>query len=149
MAGAEAVSSYLSKCIAGDGTPSATTNESASRITSLLIDKHGGDQTDAFRADARSISLALKKDNAELREQLSSGQVDEATLAAMINEGPSAFASKLQQAKDEQTEQDNLDAALGRDAVEPQPLREEAGEGGLKDAAGPRVGPNSEQFDYR
>ncbi|KEI39585.1 uncharacterized protein L969DRAFT_74870, partial [Mixia osmundae IAM 14324] len=145
MAGAEAVSSYLSKCIAGDGTPSATTNESASRITSLLIDKHGGDQTDAFRADARP----LKKDNAELREQLSSGQVDEATLAAMINEGPSAFASKLQQAKDEQTEQDNLDAALGRDAVEPQPLREEAGEGGLKDAAGPRVGPNSEQFDYR
>ncbi|PWZ03182.1 hypothetical protein BCV70DRAFT_214646 [Testicularia cyperi] len=89
----------------------------ASQLEQAIFDEAGQSTSNDYRNEVRSIGLTLKKDNPQLAADLLQGNISATQIAGM---SPEDMKSAEQAKKDEALRQENLNASIGVDELDPE-----------------------------
>ncbi|KAJ1032682.1 hypothetical protein NDA16_000704 [Ustilago loliicola] len=106
---------FLSESIAA-ATGGQDAGSAAAQLEQALFERHGQSTSNDYRGDIRNIGLTLKKDNPQLASDLAQG-----TLAPdqLVNMSYEEMKTEEQAKQDDQLRQQNLQASVGVDELDP------------------------------
>ncbi|CBQ70593.1 conserved hypothetical protein [Sporisorium reilianum SRZ2] len=104
----------------GDSIAAATGGQDASTASAQLeqavYEKSGQSTSNDYRGDIRNLGLTLKKDNPQLAQDLVEGNIAPEQLVHMT---PEELKTEEQAKQDQQLRQQNLEASVGVDDLDP------------------------------
>ncbi|KAJ9477539.1 Transcription elongation factor [Pseudozyma hubeiensis] len=92
-------------------------SSSATQLEQAVFEKFGQSTSNDYRNDVRNIGLTLKKDNPQLAQDLLQGNVAPGQLVNMSHE---EMKTDEQAKQDQQLRQQNLEASVGVDELDPE-----------------------------